>query len=134
VQVEARDRDRELLQIVWRSDGPQPRDAQRDATRAAACAGGSARVGRHCSDLDAIKRVDDPAEGEWFRWLRAPTTPLNHAIVDRSPYFFINTQNLMRYFASPLINAAGQPVASGFNQGIYAHHLYVAEIAHELFE
>ncbi|HEX3758750.1 MAG TPA: DUF4157 domain-containing protein [Kofleriaceae bacterium] len=92
-------------------------------------------VNHHRAHLDAIKAVDDPAEREWNRWLRASqTTQLNHAIVDPSPYFFVNTQDLMRFFGGPLINAAGQPVAAGFSQGIYAHHLYVAEIAHELFE
>jgi hypothetical protein len=40
----------------------------------------------------------------------------------------------MRFFSGPLIDASGAPVGFGFSLGIYAHHLFVAEVSEELFQ
>ena len=87
----------------------------------------------HATAVAAIARADGRAQTEWRRWLSAPRTSLNRAIVDQSPYFHVNTQNLMRYFSGPLIDASGAPVDAGFSLAIYSHHLFVAEISEELF-
>lgn len=88
----------------------------------------------HSTAIGAIARADARAQTEWTRFVGAPTSTLDRSKVDPSPWFHVNTQNLMRFFSGPLIDAAGRPVAFGFTLGIYAHHLFVAEIAEELFE
>jgi hypothetical protein len=95
---------------------------------------------RHPAEVAAIARADERAEAEWKRFVRAPTSTLERAKVDPSPWFHVNTQNLMRFFAGPLLDASGRPVLDasgrpvfGFPLGIYAHHLFVAEISEELF-
>jgi hypothetical protein len=88
----------------------------------------------HTTAVDAIALADARAQTEWTRWIRAPSTTLNRAIVDPSPWFHVNTQNLMRFFSGPLIDASGAPVEFGFSLGIYAHHLFVAEVSEELFQ
>ena len=88
----------------------------------------------HTTAVDAIALADERAQTEWRRWIRAPSTTLNRAIVDPSPWFHVNTQNLMRFFSGPLIDASGAPVEFGFSLGIYSHHLFVAEVSEELFQ
>ena len=91
-------------------------------------------VRSHGTAVAAIASADGRAQTEWRRFVGAPTSTLDHTKVDPSPWFHVNTQNLMRFFSGPLIDASGRPVAFGFPLGIYAHHLFVAEIAEELFE
>ncbi|HUV92286.1 MAG TPA: DUF4157 domain-containing protein, partial [Anaerolineales bacterium] len=88
----------------------------------------------HWSAIRAIGRADQAAQSEWFRFVRNPSRPLNRSIVDQSPWFHVNVEDLMRFFGRRLINSSGMPVARGFSLGIYAHHLFVAEISEELFQ
>ena len=91
-------------------------------------------VRSHWLAIRAIGRADGAAQSEWFRFVRNSSVPLNRSIVDQSPWFHVNVEDLMRFFGRRLINSAGMPVARGFPLGIYAHHLFVAEISEELFQ
>lgn len=90
-------------------------------------------IRRHSAAISAISRKDIPAEAEWKRFCSARTATLNRTIVDQSPYFHVNTQDLMRFFGGPLIDSSGHPSGCGFLLGTYAHHLFVAEISDEMF-
>jgi hypothetical protein len=88
----------------------------------------------HGPAIDQIARVDRAAEMEWDRFFKARGRPLNRSRVESSPYFHVNTENLMRFFSRPLIDpGTGRPLDAGFPMDIYAHHLFVAEISWELF-
>ena len=91
----------------------------------------------HSADVSAIARADVAAQAEWSRFRKNPATPLDHSITDKSPWFHVNAQDLMRFFGGPILqkNSAGVEVSTafGFTLGIYSHHLFVAEISEELF-
>ena len=91
-------------------------------------------VRSHWSAVRAIARADAAAQTEWRRFNRNPSRPLNRSIVDQSPGFHVNVEDLMRFFGRRLINSSGAPMGNGFSLGIYAHHLFVAEISEELFQ
>jgi hypothetical protein len=87
---------------------------------------------RHAADIAAITSADVVAEKEWKRLFNERGTPLSTALTTPSPYFHVNTQNLMRYFPGPLI-ASGTAREFGFDLAIYAHHLFPAELSEEFF-
>jgi hypothetical protein len=92
----------------------------------------------HSSDVSAVAKADAVAQAEWQRFTNNQATPLHHSVTDKSPYFHVNTQDLMHFFGAPILrkNSAGAEIATnfGFTLGIYAHHLFVAEISEELFQ
>jgi hypothetical protein len=88
---------------------------------------------RHAADIAAIAAADEQAERSWNAFVPDPTRHPLPASVANSPYFHVNTRNLMRFFSVPLIDASGRPTDWGFPLGIYAHHLFVAEFSEELF-
>jgi hypothetical protein len=88
---------------------------------------------RHAGEIAAIAAADVRAEQAWNTFLAEPRRHPLPASVASSPYFHVNTRNLMRYFAGPLLDASGNPTEGGFPLGIYAHHLFVAEFSEELF-
>lgn len=107
-------------------------------TTATAPAAGKTNVhswaARHTGGIAAVAAADERAQRAWNAFLAAPGTPLPPSVAT-SPYFHVNTQNLMRFFAGPLIDpATGAPTAGGFSLGIYAHHLFVAEFANDFFD
>src|SRR5262249_29432307 len=67
-------------------------------------------IRRHGPAVAAIARADSLAEPEWRRFVKNPTTTLDHAKVDPSPWFHVNTQNLMRFFSGPLLDPSGVPL------------------------
>lgn len=92
-------------------------------------------------EIEKISKVDREAEDEWKRFTSRDQImfPLKLPLVAKSPYFHVHTQNLWRFYAGPLVDGSGKLTAnfnsqSDFGLEIYAHHLFVAEIAHELFE
>ena len=87
---------------------------------------------RHAADIAAITSADVIAEKEWKRLFKEPGTVLSTALTTPSPYFHVNTQNLMRFFAGPLI-ASGTAREFGFDLGVYAHHLFPPELSEEFF-
>jgi hypothetical protein len=90
---------------------------------------------KHSSAITAIATADSTAEKEWNRFVGNPVRPLQTALVAPSPGFHVNTQDLMRFFGSPLRDpATGAPRGAGFSLGIYAHHLFPAEFSEEFFQ
>ena len=94
----------------------------------------------HAREIERIAGIDQAALAEWQRFTQSGgARPLDRSRVDASPYFHVHTRNLWRFFRGPLIDGRGLLTAnfdpgSDFDLGIYAHHMFVAEIAHELFE
>ena len=77
----------------------------------------------------------DPANAAALRALRSGERGVAHVsdlepFADTSPYAFVEVNNLLN------INDPGAPRTQWrtVSAGIYSHHLFVAEVAHELFE
>jgi hypothetical protein len=91
---------------------------------------GKTNINAFCSDKKNVTALHDLRDGEPANPTSLLTTAQFAARANTSPYAFIEQNNVLGF------NAAGTPPESAmhFNPQIYSHHLFVAEIAHELFE
>jgi len=98
---------------------------RRGFTTASPAPTGQTNIQGFCTDPKNAKAFADMRKGEMFTGRVQDTEPF----ANTSPYCFIEFNNLMNF------NGASQPRSkwTAITAGIYSHHLFVAEIAHELF-
>jgi hypothetical protein len=90
---------------------------------------GKTSIIAYCADPHNAAALRAMRDGEPSQPTSTLSTSQYAARAATSPYAFIEQNNV------PGFNAPGRPAASlvHFNPQIYSHHLFVAEIAHELF-
>ncbi len=90
---------------------------------------GKTSISAFCADRANAAALRALRDGEPPDPTSLLTTAQYAARAATSPYAFIEQNNVLGF------NPAGTPAAalSHFNPQIYSHHLFVAEIAHELF-